>query len=80
MSLQGGEKGSVPLNFLHILVGRDAFPAVTDCTLFFNTDEELKKAMAAVWDGCSSPDHYHIASYSLYNKGDACVYVCAVSI
>ncbi|CAK9092645.1 1-alkyl-2-acetylglycerophosphocholine esterase [Durusdinium trenchii] len=53
-----GEKGSVPLNFLHILVGRDAFTSVTersdrvtggisaveDRTLFYNTDGELKKA------------------------------------
>ena len=44
MSLQGGEKGSVPLNFLHVLVGKDAFPTVTDRTLFYNTDDELKKA------------------------------------
>eukprot|EP00913_Durusdinium_trenchii_P034537 g32310.t1 len=58
VKLQEGEKGSVPLNFLHILVGRDAFTSVTersdrvtggisaveDRTLFYNTDGELKKA------------------------------------
>lgn len=45
VKLQEGEKGSVPLNFLHILVGRDAFTSVTDRTLFYNTDGELKKAL-----------------------------------
>ena len=30
MSKSPGEKGSVPLNFLHILVGRDAFTSVTE--------------------------------------------------
>ncbi|CAK9065853.1 Acetyl-CoA carboxylase (ACC) [Includes: Biotin carboxylase], partial [Durusdinium trenchii] len=37
--------GAVPLNFLHVVVGRDAFPAVTDRTLFYNTDAELKKVL-----------------------------------
>ena len=28
--MRPGEKGSVPLNFLHIVVGRDSFPSLTD--------------------------------------------------
>ena len=34
----------VPINFLHIVVGRDAFPGITDRTLFYNTDSELQQA------------------------------------
>lgn len=45
VKLQGEFQGTVPLNFLHILVGRDAFASVTDRTLFYNSDEELKKAL-----------------------------------
>jgi len=41
-ALQGTK--TVPLNFLHIVAGRDAFPGVTDRTLFYNTDEEVAKA------------------------------------
>lgn len=40
-----GNKTGVPLNFLHVVLGRDAFPSVTDRSLFYNTDAELKKAM-----------------------------------
>ncbi|CAE8694554.1 unnamed protein product, partial [Polarella glacialis] len=46
---QGGAAKSaeagVPLNLLHIVVGKDAFPAVADRTLFYNTDEELAKVL-----------------------------------
>eukprot|EP00439_Symbiodinium_sp_Y106_P031696 s1171_g3.t2 len=45
VSLHGSSKGSVPINFLHIVAGRDAFPGVTDRTLFYNTDSELQKVM-----------------------------------
>ena len=43
-TLQGG-KTSVPLNFLHVVLGKDSFPSVTDRTLFYNTDDELKKIL-----------------------------------
>ncbi|OLP76680.1 Acetyl-CoA carboxylase, partial [Symbiodinium microadriaticum] len=45
----------VPINFLHIVVGRDAFPGITDRTLFYNTDSELQQVevlpatKTAVW-------------------------------
>ena len=35
----------VPVNFLHIVAGRDAFPGITDRTLFYNTDSELEKIL-----------------------------------
>eukprot|EP00438_Fugacium_kawagutii_P018976 Skav203842 [mRNA] locus=scaffold5703:29462:30536:+ [translate_table: standard] len=38
-----GSKASVPLNFLHVVLGKDAFPSVTDRTLFYDTDAELKQ-------------------------------------
>ena len=44
VTLQGG-KSSVPLNFLHVVLGKDAFPSVTDRTLFYNTDDEMKKVI-----------------------------------
>ncbi|CAJ1368772.1 unnamed protein product, partial [Effrenium voratum] len=50
VKLQEGEKGSVPLNFLHIVVGRDSFPSLTDRSLFFNSDEELKKVLKQCQD------------------------------
>eukprot|EP00438_Fugacium_kawagutii_P004903 Skav229216 [mRNA] locus=scaffold2439:123806:138301:+ [translate_table: standard] len=40
-----GSKASVPLNFLHVVLGKDAFPSVTDRTLFYNTDAELKQVL-----------------------------------
>eukprot|EP00438_Fugacium_kawagutii_P012883 Skav227072 [mRNA] locus=scaffold4434:1758:15971:+ [translate_table: standard] len=47
-----GSKASVPLNFLHVVLGKDAFPSVTDRTLFYNTDAELKKVLkqSQEWD------------------------------
>lgn len=33
----------VPLNYLHIVVGSDAFPNLQDRTLFYNTDDEVAK-------------------------------------
>jgi len=38
-------RAEVPLNLLHIVVGRDAFPGVTDRTLFYNTDEEMTRIL-----------------------------------
>ena len=35
----------VPVNFLHIVAGKDAFPSVMDRTLFYNTDVELEKIL-----------------------------------
>ena len=46
-----GSKTGVPLNFLHVVLGRDAFPSVTDRSLFYNTDAELKQAMKQSQDG-----------------------------
>jgi hypothetical protein len=45
VTLQGSSGSSVPLNFLHVVLGKDAFPSVTDRTLFYNTDDEMKKAI-----------------------------------
>lgn len=44
VTLQGG-KSSVPLNFLHVVLGKDAFPSVTDRTLFYNSDDEMKRVI-----------------------------------
>ena len=44
VKLQSGVQG-VPINFLHIVVGRDAFPGITDRTLFYNTDSELQQVL-----------------------------------
>ncbi|CAE7222177.1 ACC2, partial [Symbiodinium necroappetens] len=44
VKLQSGVQG-VPINFLHIVVGRDAFPSITDRTLFYNTDSELQQVL-----------------------------------
>lgn len=51
-----GNKTGVPLNFLHVVLGRDAFPSVTDRSLFYNTDAELKKAMKQSQDGVGFVD------------------------
>eukprot|EP00933_Yihiella_yeosuensis_P033928 TRINITY_DN27520_c0_g1_i1.p1 TRINITY_DN27520_c0_g1~~TRINITY_DN27520_c0_g1_i1.p1 ORF type:complete len:1234 (+),score=270.47 TRINITY_DN27520_c0_g1_i1:159-3704(+) len=42
-SMIAGKDGGVPLNYLHIVVGQDAFPNMQDRTLFYNSDEELAK-------------------------------------
>ena len=44
-----GEKGTVPLNFLHILVGRDAFPAVTDCWRSFEDSQNREITYINIW-------------------------------
>eukprot|EP00930_Biecheleria_cincta_P038398 TRINITY_DN26381_c0_g2_i1.p1 TRINITY_DN26381_c0_g2~~TRINITY_DN26381_c0_g2_i1.p1 ORF type:complete len:2142 (-),score=492.71 TRINITY_DN26381_c0_g2_i1:106-6303(-) len=44
-TLKDTGKGGVPLNFLHLVIGRDAFPATTDRTLFNNSKEELTKVL-----------------------------------
>ena len=44
LSLSRSGVQGVPINFLHIVVGRDAFPGITDRTLFYNTDSELQQA------------------------------------
>mmetsp|Transcript_87993 Transcript_87993/g.156027 ORF Transcript_87993/g.156027 Transcript_87993/m.156027 type:complete len:2134 (-) Transcript_87993:174-6575(-) len=45
IAISKSEGGGVPLNFLHLVVGRDAFPSVVDRTLFYNTDDELSKVL-----------------------------------
>ena len=55
VTLQGSSGSSVPLNFLHLVLGKDAFPSVTDRTLFYNTDDEMKKAIK------QSQEHWMVA-------------------
>ena len=55
VALQGSSGSSVPLNFLHLVLGKDAFPSVTDRTLFYNTDDEMKKAIK------QSQEHWMVA-------------------
>lgn len=44
-SYVAAESAGIPLNLLHIVLGRDAFPTVTDRTLFYNSDAEMNKVV-----------------------------------
>lgn len=69
-----GNKTGVPLNFLHVVLGRDAFPSVTDRSLFYNTDAELKKAMKQSQDFLGlnfDPNADHWASWTSKLKSNA---------
>ena len=51
VTLQGSFGSSVPLNFLRVVLGKDAFPSVTDRTLFYNTDDEMKRVIKQSQEG-----------------------------